>query len=54
MKLDITETAWKILQKYKISENTYDFTNAPLEDIMQVYSHLTDNDEIQVINEVNN
>ena len=54
MKLDITEVAWKTLQKYKISEDTYDFTNAPLEDIMQAYSLLNDDDEIQVINEVNN
>ena len=54
MKLDITEVAWKTLQKYKISEDTYDFTNAPLEDIIQAYSLLNDDDEIQVINEVNN
>lgn len=54
MKLDTTEVAWKTLQKYKISEGTYDFTNAPLEDIMQVYRLLNDDDEIQIINEVNN
>ena len=54
MKLDTTEVAWKTLQKYKISEDTYDFTNAPPEDIMQVYSLLNDDDEIQVINELNN
>ena len=54
MKLDTTEVAWKALQKYKISEDTYNFTNATLEDIIQMYHLLNDDDEIQVINEVNN
>ena len=54
MKLDTTEAAWKELQKYKISEDTYDFTNAPMEDIIYAYGVLNDYDEIKVINEVNN
>ena len=50
MKLDTTEVAWKMLQKYKISEDTYDFTNAHIKDIIYAYSILSDNDEIQVVN----
>ena len=40
MKIDITNIKWKRLEKYKVDEDTYDFKNAPIEDILYLYKLL--------------
>lgn len=49
MRFDLTEVGWKAFEKYKVSDDEYDFTNAALEDVENAYRLLMDDDEIQVV-----
>ena len=50
MKLDTSEADWKVFDKYKVSENEYDFSNASEEEVIKVYNLLKEDDEIKVVN----
>ena len=48
MRLDDSELLWQNFEKFKVNESEYDFTNATLEEITEVYRLLKPDDEIIV------
>lgn len=44
MKLDDRELLWNNFEKFKVNENQYDFTNATVEEIAEIY-HLLKHDD---------
>lgn len=51
--VDKDNALWDEFEKYKVSDDEYDFSNASEEDIMKMFEKLDEDDQIMITNKAN-
>ena len=51
--VDKDNALWDEFEKYKVSDDEYDFSNASEEDVMKMFEKLDEDDQIMITNKVN-